>query len=389
MLCSEQVQPLLVTGYALVTLTLPSAAEATQVNNPDQQPDAQVLLGKMGHQARAASSALPLPLLRLQLRLRANLRHCYPSFASRQLLNRPLALLSIVFVLSIIATGVYLVLLQTLLPELRTRREAPLLALFFSWCIVCTLLSYLLTAVAHPGKVPDAWRPLSFQMECVDAPGVSVVQPGAPPDTQLYPVAPAVVHASHTSMLRADGRYRYCNVCKIFKPDRAHHCSSCNECILLMDHHCPFTGNSCIGFQNRKFFLLFLYYATLSCVQVAVLTPRTIYKRLSELDDKAATEDMLRIIGMMFGYIICTVHAMALWAFSAFHTYLALKNRTTIENQESRPTLHGDVLRRCDKGWLGNWNAIFGPRPLLWFVPVSYGREGDACQWVNRMDDVL
>jgi palmitoyltransferase len=27
-------------------------------------------------------------------------------------------------------------------------------------------------------------------------------------------------------------------MCHVFKPDRCHHCSICNRCVLNMDHHC-------------------------------------------------------------------------------------------------------------------------------------------------------
>src|SRR5690348_9391031 len=72
---------------------------------------------------------------------------------------------------------------------------------------------------------------------------------------------------------------RYCNHCKINKPDRTHHCRKCNRCILKMvppcpyylfgnnstsfqDHHCPFTRN-CIGFYNYKFLITLLFWANL------------------------------------------------------------------------------------------------------------------------------
>lgn len=201
----------------------------------------------------------------------------------------------------------------------------------------------------------------------------------------MYPVTPAAVPAAGTSMLRADGRYRYCVHCNVFKPDRAHHCSSCHECVLQMDHHCPFTGNSCVGFLNRKFFMLFLYYATLSCTLVATLTPGAILTHLVKLDDKPTSHALVWIILVLMGYLFCLLHAVALAPFSLFHTYLVLKNRTTIENQELASPLHNDVLRRMDRGWLNNWKATFGPRPLLWFVPVAYGRQADGIDWSVRM----
>ena len=33
-------------------------------------------------------------------------------------------------------------------------------------------------------------------------------------------------------------RRRYCLMCHVFKPERCHHCSTCNRCVLNMDHHC-------------------------------------------------------------------------------------------------------------------------------------------------------
>jgi hypothetical protein len=56
---------------------------------------------------------------------------------------------------------------------------------------------------------------------------------------------------------------RYCNSCQLYKPERAHHCSICKKCVLNMDHHCPWVSN-CIGFYNKKLFILVLVYACLT-----------------------------------------------------------------------------------------------------------------------------
>ena len=49
-------------------------------------------------------------------------------------------------------------------------------------------------------------------------------------------------------------------LCHVFKPERCHHCSVCNRCVLNMDHHCPWINN-CVGFHNRKIFILLLLYS--------------------------------------------------------------------------------------------------------------------------------
>lgn len=350
----------------------------------------------MGHQPRPATA----PAF-LRIRLRHLARLCYPHLTLRRAARRPIALLSILFVLSIIATGVYLVIPLTLLPALPASPFPTILwLLLFLWSISCTLVSFLLTALAHPGRIPETWRPTLWQKEDPLKPGVPLLphplkgqgqstEPDPKPDLHplphapkpsLYPVAPSVVHQAGTAMMRTDGRHRFCVHCNLFKPDRAHHCSTCRECVLQMDHHCPFTGNSCVGFLNRKFFVLFLYYATLSCLLVATLTPRAILNRLFQLEARPNTANLIWVVMIMVGYILCTLHALALAPFSAFHTYLVLKNRSTIENEELRPPMQNDVLRRSDRGWLGNWKATFGPRPLLWFVPVSFGKDLDPTQ---------
>ncbi|KAK7086787.1 hypothetical protein SK128_009831 [Halocaridina rubra] len=53
---------------------------------------------------------------------------------------------------------------------------------------------------------------------------------------------------------------RYCPTCKIFKPERSHHCSLCDRCIHQRDHHCFFLG-TCVGGYNLCYFIIFCFYA--------------------------------------------------------------------------------------------------------------------------------
>lgn len=74
---------------------------------------------------------------------------------------------------------------------------------------------------------------------------------------------------SHNYQSRSKSKDRYqfdnilfypntiCHTCKLEKPARSRHCSICNKCVLLNDHHCIWMNN-CIGKGNYTYFYGFL-----------------------------------------------------------------------------------------------------------------------------------
>lgn len=172
------------------------------------------------------------------------------------------------------------------------------------------------------------------------------------------------------------GEQRFCKWCKMYKPDRCHHCRVCNSCILRMDHHCPWIAN-CIGFRNHKFFLLLVLYALLDCILVVLGMLSSVSKALYEdSPDALPISSSWNRFLLIFGLTVALIMATLLSFFFVLHVYLMMSAMTTIELCEKRSRPAGSVLIYSHSVY-DNLTATLGPTPLLWLLPVS-PPEGDG-----------
>lgn len=61
----------------------------------------------------------------------------------------------------------------------------------------------------------------------------------------------------------------WCEKCRNWKPDRAHHSSQLGRCVRRMDHFCPYAGGI-ISETNHKFFIQFLFYGAVYTLFILV-----------------------------------------------------------------------------------------------------------------------
>jgi len=183
---------------------------------------------------------------------------------------------------------------------------------------------------------------------------------------QCIILSPGIVtHELHEWLVGAGqheaSNYHICQKTKFVKPQRSHFDNVSLRLVLSMDHYCPWVGNT-IGFHNRKFFLLILFYTTLLCWFLAL----TSYGSWS-----TSTNYMVgvMILNTMIG-VVCGV-------FGFTHLHMVLRNETTIEVK-----YHPEKQAMYDLGWLSNVKQVMGESALVWFIPIyAQGPVGDGITW--------
>lgn len=176
--------------------------------------------------------------------------------------------------------------------------------------------------------------------------------------------------------------FRYCLKCSCWKPDRCHHCSSCQRCILRMDHHCPWFA-TCIGFHNQKFFLQFLIYLSVYCGIVFICTLCLLWRFFT--DEKYSEGEFLSLT-LVFLFVISLSFFFAVGVFTVFSAWLVLINKTTIEVQEDKwhklrnqyefDTRNRDSAANANTnifniGYRKNLESILGTSYWTWILPIG------------------
>lgn len=141
----------------------------------------------------------------------------------------------------------------------------------------------------------------------------------------------------------------FCSKCQLWKPDRCHHCSSCGECVLKMDHHCPWFA-LCVGYKNQKFFVQFSVYTMLYAVEILVLNSVYLYHWFSDSGYTTEYIDFQVLVTWFLALIIL----LSMLIFNGFIFYLISENMTTIEQMERNEIKHENELVLESRGLANN-----------------------------------
>eukprot|EP00249_Psilotum_nudum_P017694 c26445_g1_i1 orf=538-1428(+) len=246
-------------------------------------------------------------------------------------------------------------------------------AMVFTALTVMMLVSYTLAILRDPGSVPQAYLP-----EVEDS------------QTALHEVK------------RKGGDLRYCQKCGHYKPPRAHHCRTCKRCVLRMDHHCIWINN-CVGHNNYKAFILFVFYAVAASGYSLILLAGHAIKALGN-DEHNGSESRPPPVNSLyessvFWKVLCasvlTPLSIALIVLFGWHVYLTVTNKTTIEYHEGvrarwLAEKAGQVYKHpYDVGPFSNIVAVLGPNAMTWLCPTAVGHISSGMRFQTSYDSSM
>lgn len=133
---------------------------------------------------------------------------------------------------------------------------------------------------------------------------------------------------------------KWCSTCQIWRPPRASHCSVCDNCVEVFDHHCPWVGN-CVGKRNYKSFVLFLWAVEVNGLFTGAMCGWHIY--LKTINSSGLIEAIINapVSAAVFVYVIIIILTVATLAF--YHLHLLCVGQTTNEDLKSRRSMERKI----------------------------------------------
>ena len=153
-----------------------------------------------------------------------------------------------------------------------------------------------------------------------------------------------------TDEINTNKTERFCTIWNYEKPNRSHHCSLCNKCVLEMDHHCPWINN-CVGKRNKKYFYRFIIWCIIGTGYIAIIT-FPLYLKVSFEDPEMIEKTNIYSRGLLLLiFPLCSAVSLVVGVLLGFQSYLIVKEITTIEyyaNKHRTPPWWRKIIEKID-----------------------------------------
>ena len=164
-------------------------------------------------------------------------------------------------------------------------------------------------------------------------------------------------------------KWKICKYCNEVKPLRTHHCSLCGVCVIKMDHHCPWINN-CIGQNNQRYFLLFLFHVfCYSFIGTLLTLPIRIFhkKKSKDLVDVIISNSNLNMKEINYISLLGITSLVVECFFSGWNWFLALNGMTALEFWADRTDyeINGGIKNFSFGNWRKNLYYIFGTENIF------------------------
>ncbi|XP_075448382.1 palmitoyltransferase ZDHHC20 isoform X4 [Ascaphus truei] len=295
--------------------------------------------------------------------------------------QRVLGWVPVLFIAMVVCWSYYAYVLELCITTIRSTTEKVIYLVVFHLFFVMFVWSYWKTIFSHPAKPSKEFSLSKSDKEQYER------QERQEPQQEILKRAAKDLPIYTTTATRA---IRYCDRCQLIKPDRCHHCSACDVCVLKMDHHCPWVNN-CVGFSNYKFFLLFLMYSLLYCLFIAATVLQyfirfwTLCRRKSEescpQNDLPDTHAKFHVLFLFFVAAMFFISVLSLFS---YHCWLVGKNRSTIEAFRAPSFRSGPERNGFSLGFSKNLREVFGDEKKFWVLPI-FTSLGDGCTFPTRL----
>ena len=220
--------------------------------------------------------------------------------------------------------------------------------------LLSTLFNHVLAIIIKPGSVQDLRNSKYYKEHSAYY-------------SDTFKITPFFIrnnNLNHQEMI-----WKICKYCKEIKPLRTHHCSLCDICVIKMDHHCPWINN-CVGQNNQRYFLLFLFHSFCYTFLVTILTLPILlfHKKYSQNDTEVIiTKNKVNMREIKYISILGIVSLIVELFFCGWNWFLAFNGQTTLEFWASKTDykFNEGIVNFSFGNWKKNLFYIFGTENIF------------------------